>query len=329
MKKIQKFLPGTLMVIGCMYGSSANAVAISVDLVSEFGTQIFGDSVTMDWTSDGSGIAVGQGPFGSVHSLNTPYDFLYQSSFTGVTGGTGVDSTLAMTLLDDPSTNGGSFGSSEWEITAVARFEQEAVSLESVPIDFDPINPPNPEYTINTLTNVLTGAGQYDTFSIYLDGPGVVNSPGNPAQLTSGTGFDDGIEIYRGNVLSGFSFFTVLSNFPNGGVGASQINFLTDPGHTNPGYLTASDPKYTVDDFHFQAQTNYPPGNSLTNNYHIGGSATYLPNHVAQADDLHLRVDGDSNFSANVIPSPSTIMLVSAGLIGVGFGVQRQRQHKA
>ncbi len=326
MKKIQKFLPGAMMVIGCMYGSSANAVAISVDLVSEFGTQIFGDSVTMDWASDGSGIAVGQGPFGSVPSLNTPYDFLYQSSFTGVTGGTGVDSTLAMTLLDDPSTNGGRFDTSEWEITAVARFEQEAVSLESVPIDFDPVNPPNPEYTINTLTNILTGAGQYDTFSIY-HGPGVVSSYGNPAQLASGTGFDDGIEIYRGNVLSGFSFFTVLSNFPNGGLGSSQIDFLTDPGHANPGYLTASDPKYTIDDFHFQAQTNYPPGNSETDNYHIDGSATYLPDYVAQANDLPLRVDGDSNFSANVIPSPSTIMLVSAGLIGVGFGARRQ--HKA
>jgi len=119
--------------------------------------------------------------------------------------------------------------------------------------------------------------------------------------------------------------FTLLppNTPPTSGLGAAKTGYLTSSAWVDPNYLSATNPYHTIDDFHFQAQTNYPPGNSFTNNYHIGVSDTHLPDYVAAANDLHLRIDGDSGFTA--IPAPGTTLLIGAGLLAAGLGARRRK----
>ncbi len=281
-----RLLPVTLLVAGLSYGGAATAQN-AIDIISPIAGNIATGTLTMDWTSNGQGLALNQGPFGSLPTFFVPYDFLYQSSFTGVTGGSGITPTLIPFLLDDPTTNPGVFGAGQWEITIVSRLEQ-------IPI---------PAGALSVFNNP-TLAGTYDTVSIYMDGPGVV-PPGNvgkPAQLASGDGFDDGIEIYTGRISSGLSVFSVSPIDPNIGAGSSQITFNNAPFVVDPLYLAPSAAGQVINQFVFQAQQNYPPGNGETDNFHIGGAAKY-PNHVGHpVNDLNLRVDGDSHFDTQDIP---------------------------
>lgn len=282
-----------------------SAADISIDVKTDGlgslgAVPLFTGATATDWHESGAGNAETQGPFGSVPNLGVPYTFRYQSTLTGLTGGTGFQNG---TPDDDPTGGGGFTSGTAWELTVVAEFQQIAALG-------------GPTTVINT---IIPGSG---TFHYYLDGPGILGAgAGARADLAAGVGFEDGVEILSGTIQSGGSAFTAISGTT--GVGAANLAFDVSDIQINTDYINPSNPASILNGFTFISNQNFPPGTSDTALWFqdAGGFAAF----TSTVDDLVLKVDGSSTYQHNV-PVPASILLLGAGLLGMGGFARRRTQ---
>lgn len=155
----------------------------------------------------------------------------------------------------------------------------------------------------------LTGA----QFYIYYDGAPNVDVP-------SGLGFDDGVLVASGNISPDIlSFFSAIS--PTEGVGSFIFSGAVD--YVNPLYLDPTTLQNAIVSFRAEGTINYPPIESTTTNFFDSrageGNFATIP---VGADDLLFKVDASSKF--NVIPEPSTFLLLACGLLGL-VGICRKK----
>jgi len=245
---------------------------------------LVGNIQTLDWSSSGSGNASGIGPFGTPLTVGQTFDFRYQSFLAGVTSPTGQSVTFPGLTTD-------------FEYTVVAKFPEIVAS-------FTPLG----GGASTALLSTLPGG----TFAIYYDA--VANS-----NVTAGTGFDNGIVVASGTINPGqLTTFTATS--PTQGIGSTILEGLVT--YVDPFYIDPS--TNFIFDFRFEGTLNYPPLDSTTAGFFIGGDAAWADYLVAN-NDVPFKVDGSSKFS--VVPEPSTMLLLGIGLLGIA-GYTRKRIQK-
>ena len=276
------------LLTGFGWSVSASAQQTDVNLFDDDGNLIQSDITEFDWSSRGSGVAKGIGPFGTPLVVGQEFDFSYQSNLVNLDGS--VPTGLVTT------SNGGTIGGSgDFQYTIVANIHEEVTAFTPIPggqlIGF----------------SILSG-----TVSIFYDDGDLANTQGNTGD---GTGFDDGTEIARLTVESGTSNFTVEFD-PDEGTGSSSVHFeltaLTD--FVNEDFLEGI--LGAVADLEFESNQQFPSGTSQTTGFHIGGSAFY-PDYVVDPDsDIVLKVDGSNTFTTQV-PEPGTLGLLGAGILGL------------
>lgn len=234
---------------------------------------------SFDWSAGGSGVAqgAGSGPL----SVGQEIPFLYQADlarFLNPTNG-----------LVNPSCTIGS--TCEW--TVVANATEVVAPTSSLPGQ----------------ANFTFKPGSTQTASIFYD-----TTP--DADYSTGTGFDDGIEIARFQVVEGTADFNATTNN-----GSTRVTFATV--FTDPLYIQGIDG--LIIDLAFKSTEQLPSsGEFVSTQYHIGGSAFY-PDYTATSADLLFVVDGLNTFSK--APEPGSLLLIGTGLLGLG--AVRRRFHKA
>jgi hypothetical protein len=287
----RKLIPVVAALGFAFAGSSAQAFTL------KDGTNVLAsDATTLDWNTNGSGVAKGVGPFGTPLTVGQNFEFLYQANLATVDG----TPTILLNGLDTTS-NGtkDTAAGKNYEFTIVAKLHETVSGVDS--------------------------GGAHATFGF---APGdnkvaIYYDTAANASTTGGTGFDDGTLIALLTIVpeNTQSEFTVTA--PGAGQGSTKITArIVDGGDfIDPAYLQGvSEMLFGVN---FESNLNYPAGNSSTSNFHIGGSALF-PDYVAGNNDIVFKVDGSNTFT-NAVPEPGTMMLLGMGMLGF-VGAQRRRR---
>lgn len=246
-----------------------------------------------DWSSSGSGVTVGMTPGQSLNAGET-FNFKYQSN-----------------LVDLTSPNGNSRGpfpnlNSGYEYTIVSNLSERVVGFSS-------------EGTRNTAQFELVGG---DAF-IFFDNR--VNH-----DVASGNGFNDGTQVLKATVspvAGGRSVFTYDTATGMGGGGTSPFfNFIINPTDVNSQFL---DPAQLIAGLQFQGTLNFPAQDSTTLAFFRGRTGEgQFAEYLVKGSDMLFKVDGNSKFIAKEetapIPEPSTMLLMGAGLLGIGIFARRR-----
>jgi hypothetical protein len=277
-------------------------IATNFNLLDGSGSTIFSDGTSMDWNANGSGVTVGNGPFGTALTVGDKFDFYYQSNLVNIDGS--VPSGMAT------AAGGGVLGANSFQITAVASFTESVIAYTVPPGGF-----PTAQF--------LPDLTQSATVSLFYDSTG-----GTIADTAAGTGFADGTEIARFSIGSSptyptFSSFTQTSL--TGGNGTTNIYGYVDAAagdFVDPDYLTGV--LNPVFDFEYTSNLQYPPGTSDTAAFFLGSilPAIYTPYPVV-ADDIVFKVDGSNTFTT--VPEPATIALLGGGLLGLNVVTRRRK----
>ena len=291
MNKFVKTMIAVAIAGGAAFSAQAATVTSTVfKPAGSGGAQIVAGAAEWDWSSNGASVVLDAGPFGTPVNVGDSFTSLIQTNLVGwnALGGAQIPAGPGGYLvgLGVPFAGGG------YEFTAVARFTETVVFAAG-----------------NSATFAVTGG----TVSIFYDDAA---SGGAQHNLVAGTGFDDGIEIYRGLIVGGVGNFATA-----GGLGLGSTNLSVQTLFYDSTVLTGLGPALDLR-LNAEGQAAYPPGSADTSNYHIGGSALY-PNYVVGANDLRLRFDGSSRFS---VPEPSSLALLGAVLVGAGAVARRARK---
>lgn len=151
--------------------------------------------------------------------------------------------------------------------------------------------------------DIVTNSG---TWAVYFD-----TSP--DANQALGTGFTDGVVIMSGTWDAGLSTFS--APFPGFGVGGGFLFgtvTYTNNAYVNPDLLGTT----------LQASLQFPGQTAPT--YTRPAAFDGVSTGTDTATDFVLQTDTSQNFSAGSIPEPGTLLLLGAGLLGLGKIRRRQ-----
>lgn len=254
---------------------------------------VIANVLNFDWSSSGSGLSVGNGPFGTVNPQGSTFDFLYQSFLTGFTGPGGAAVTPPAGL------------NTSYEFTFVAQIPEIQVNAVS------PVFP-------RTAAFATTAPGQW---AMYYDDAA---QGGQQAAVIPGTGFNDGTLIASGHFLVGevTSAFTALS--PTGGTGSFIVHGFVDD--YNAAYFSLDTATgLPIFDLRLEGTINVPPLDSETVSF-FDGNDGFAVTPVNLLEDILFKADASHKFSVQV-PEPSSFILMGLGLLGAA-GVARRRIKK-
>ena len=282
--------------------SQAATVGTPFDLKDGNGNVIVNGATSLDWNQQGSGVAIGVGPFSDTNQLpvGANFQFLYQANLTSVGGGA---PTINLKGLDTTSDGVVDPGSS-FEFTIVARLNE--VVTASTDLGGNP-------------TSLFgLGAGS-NKVAIYYDTKANSNT-------ANGTGFDDGELVALLTIVQDgtTSQFTAL-NGTGTGQGSARLHatVLADQGDfINEAYLGGV--RDMLFGINFESTLNYPANSADTTGFHMGGGSLF-GDYTVGANDIVFKVDGSNTFA---VPEPGSMMLLGLGMLGL-VGATRRKSKKA
>jgi hypothetical protein len=286
-KRMKKII--LLVILAIMFGISP-VHAYWVGNVNMGPDGWYGNVETFDWASSGSGMAVGITP-GQVLNVGDTFTFKYQSYL--------VD-------LQNPAGNTvGPFANlnNSYEYTVAAEFTEVIAGFTQISI---------------------SGGFLQTAYLVPVSGWAYMYYDDNPnANVGTGMGFDDGLQVLMAQANGGLSTFTYNTVTGEGGGGtAPELTWILNPLWVDSNYI---DPTILLHDMEFQGTLNYPPLDSATLAFFLSrlGEGNFADNYVTD-DDMVFKVDGSSKLT---VPEPSTIILLGAGLLGLA-GFARKRLKK-
>lgn len=308
MKNFTRKLFPLAAAFGLVLAASA-AQATPFNVLNGSGGMINAGTNELDWSSSGSGLAIGIGPFGAPLTVGQEFNFVYQSDLAGYTGG--VKSFPLGFQLDNQANGGPDNPFTAYEFTIVAKLRE----------------------VVTTVTN-NAGGGQTVTFGLAAGDPSrnkvaIYYDTAQNASHDAGTGFDDGTRVALLTIVApgSTSAFTLTS--PSTGQGAAELNAaIVLPGDIiDQNYLQGL--TGLLFNMNFQSTLNYPAPVADRNvaAFHVGGDPLFLAQTVG-SNDILFKVDGFNSFGVNAVPEPASMMLMGLGLIGVVGATRRRKQVK-
>ncbi|WP_167761353.1 PEP-CTERM sorting domain-containing protein [Duganella callida] len=265
-------------------------------------------ATSLDWNAQGSGVAIGVGPFSdnSLLPVGASFQFLYQANLVTVGGGVANSSFTNL----DATSNGGKDAGKTFEFTIVASFTETVTASNFVGS--------NPSAVFG-----LGGSTATNKVAIYYDSKANANTG-------DGTGFDDGKLVAMFSIVPDGTDSSFMGlNGRGTGLGSTHLHAeLVESGDfVDAAYLEGiQDLIFGLD---FQSNLNYPAGTSDTSAFHASaadsGPDLFGTYNVDHSRDIVFKVDGDSTTTR--LPEPGSTLLVGLGLLGIA-GVTRRRKSK-
>ncbi len=264
-----------LFILGISTQARSEDVFWTGSLFNETLGGMVGNISVLDWSSSGSGVATGLGPFGTIFSPGTPFTLNYQSFLAGVMSPDGNNVPFAGLNKD-------------FEYTMVAQINEEVISTSKFG---------------SFTTEIFKTTG--GSFKIYYDG-----TPNS--KVSSGFGFDDGTMVASGIIpAEQLSIFTTIPH-PKTGIGSTIVGGTVD--YINPSYIEETS-GLDFSGFRFEATINYPPHGSRTSAFFNGrtGEGNY-PTYTVDKNDLLVKMDGSGRFTVAPEPV-SVLLFVIGGMV--------------